>query len=188
MTSISTSHQTDTAVFGGGCFWCTEALFQRLNGVTRVVPGYAGGHLPHPNYEEVCAGGTGHAEVVQIEFDPEVITYQQLLDVFMHTHEPTSLNRQGNDVGTQYRSIILTTSPEQRDQAEQYIKDLIASGEYTQPIVTEIKPLEIFYKAENYHLNYFNKNGYQPYCSIIIAPKVQKFLKQYSKLASGTDQ
>lgn len=175
--------RNEIAVFGGGCFWCTEAIFQRIRGVITVESGYAGGHLPHPNYDEVCSGSTGHAEVIRITFDPVVVTYAQLLDVFMHTHEPTSLNRQGNDVGTQYRSIILTTTQEQLQQTERYIKQLIDDGEFTQPIVTEVKPLDLFYKAEDYHLNYFNKNGYQPYCSIVIAPKVQKFLKQYGKMA-----
>lgn len=170
----------ELAVFGGGCFWCTEAIFQRLYGVTSVKPGYAGGTLENPSYEDVCNGDTGHAEVIQVEFNPEQIPYIALLEVFMHTHEPTSLNRQGNDIGPQYRSVIFYSSQEQKEVAEKYIQEL--SKEFTKPIVTEISPLEVFYPAESYHENYFNKNGYQPYCQVIIAPKVKKFMEKYGKI------
>lgn len=173
-----TSHE-EIAVFGGGCFWCTEAIFKRLKGVTSVMPGYAGGNLKNPSYHEVCEGTTGHAEVIEIRFNPEEITYVDLLNVFMHTHDPTSLNRQGNDVGTQYRSVIFFSSPEQKKQAEAYIQELTASGEYSLPIVTEVQKLDVFYPAESYHKDYFDKNAYQPYCQVIIAPKVKKLLTTY---------
>lgn len=172
----------EVAVFGGGCFWCTEAFFQRLNGVESVLPGYSGGELKDPSYEEVCGGNTGHAEVLKIEYDADIIQFKTLLDVFMHTHDPTSLNRQGNDVGPQYRSVIFYTNEEQKKISQDYLVEIAA--EFPKPVVTEIQPLGEFYKAESYHENYFNKNGYQPYCSVIIAPKVKKFLEKYGKLAA----
>ncbi len=171
----------EIAVFGGGCFWCTEAIFQRLKGVDSVLPGYSGGELKDPSYEEVCSGTTGHAEVIKIEFDADEISFAALLDVFMNTHDPTTLNRQGNDVGPQYRSVIFYANEEQKKITEQYLKD--HAGDFSKPIVTEMQPLGEFYKAESYHENYFNKNGYQPYCSVIIAPKVKKFLEKYGKMA-----
>lgn len=175
-----------TAVLGGGCFWCTEALFKRLKGVISVKPGYAGGTLKDPSYHEVCEGTTGHAEVIEVQFDPSVISYPELLDVFMHTHDPTSLNRQGNDVGTQYRSVIFFTSEEQKKTAETYLKELGASGEFSQPIVTEVQKLDVFYPAESYHADYFEKNSYQPYCQVIIAPKIKKFLSSYKDKLQDT--
>lgn len=172
--------QSEIAVFGGGCFWCTEALFKRLRGVISVKPGYAGGNRPNPTYHQVCTGLTGHAEVIQIEYDPSVIPYSDLLEIFWHTHNPTSLNRQGNDEGEQYRSIILYTSEEQQKTAEASKLAADSSGEFDKPIVTEIKKLEKFYEAEADHFNYFENNSYQPYCQLIIAPKVKHFLAKYS--------
>lgn len=171
----------EIAVFGGGCFWCTEAVFTRLRGVQSVLPGYAGGSVPHPSYDDVCSGTTGHAEVIRIAFDPTVITFEQLLDVFMNTHDPTTLNRQGNDVGTQYRSVILYTSDHQKKIAEKYLAS--HQKDWHRPIVTQIEPLTDFYEAESYHKDYFAKNDYQPYCQVIIAPKVKHFLEQYSDIA-----
>ena len=163
--------------FGGGCFWCLEAVFQRLNGVKTVVSGYAGGQVPNPTYKQVCEGTTGHAEVVQIEFDPSKITYDKLLDVFWAAHDPTTLNRQGADVGTQYRSIILTENDEQKKAAEASKQK--AQPEFKDPIVTQIEPLKTFYKAEDYHQNYYNQNaGTNPYCAVVIRPKLQKLLKE----------
>ena len=167
----------ETAVLGGGCFWCTEALFRRLKGVHSVMPGYAGGTLKNPSYHEVTTGTTGHAEVIKIDFDPSIIRYSDLLDIFFHTHNPTSLNRQGNDVGTQYRSIILYSTPEQKIQAEEKIQEL--GAEFSEPIVTTVEPLTDFYDAEGYHKDYYEKNEYQPYCQVIIAPKVQKLMEKY---------
>ncbi len=173
-------NSTETAVFGGGCFWCTEAIFQQLKGVSSVLPGYAGGQLDSPSYHDVTGGNTGHAEVIKIEFDPKIIPYKDLLDVFMHTHNPTSLNRQGNDVGTQYRSIVLYTTDEQRQVAEKSLLDLQSSGEYQEPIVTEVEPLTKFYEAENYHQNYYERNKDDAYCNVIISPKLQKLREKYS--------
>lgn len=170
----------DTAIFGGGCFWCTEAVFQRLKGISKVISGYAGGYTENPTYGDVSDGLTGHAEVIQIEFDPKEITYNELLDIFFHVHDPTTLNKQGADAGTQYRSIILYTSEEQKQQAEEMLKKLKESKEFDSPIVTEIKPLQKFYTAEEYHQNYYNTNQNQPYCQIVITPKVNKFLQKYA--------
>jgi peptide-methionine (S)-S-oxide reductase len=164
----------DTATLGGGCFWCLEAAFQQLRGITRVQSGYAGGDTPDPSYEAVCAGTTGHAEVVQVEFDPAAITYRDLLDVFFTIHDPTQLNRQGNDVGTQYRSVIFHHNDLQRTTAEQAIVDLRPAGLWAGEIVTEIAPLEMFYPAEGYHDDYFRRNPGQPYCQFVVAPKVAK--------------
>jgi peptide-methionine (S)-S-oxide reductase len=168
-----------TATFGGGCFWCVEAVFQQLKGVDRVVSGYAGGRVPNPTYHQVCSGSTGHAEVAQITYDPQVVSYPELLEVFWKTHDPTTLNRQGNDVGTQYRSIILTHDDEQRQLAEAYKAKLDASGAFDGPIVTEIVPLTKFYPAEDYHQNYYRSNPRQGYCQYVIGPKVEKFRKVF---------
>ncbi|TPE43306.1 peptide-methionine (S)-S-oxide reductase MsrA [Pontibacter mangrovi] len=176
----------ETATFGNGCFWCTEAVFQELEGVETVVPGYTGGHTENPLYKQVCSGSTGHAEVLQITYDPAKITFEELLEVFWKTHDPTTLNRQGNDVGTQYRSAIFYHSPEQKLLAEKYKKELDSSGAFPSPIVTEIVPLDKFYAAEDYHKNYFNTHGHEPYCSFVIRPKLDKFRKVFSeKLKKG---
>lgn len=168
------------ATLGGGCFWCLEAVFQQLRGVTEVQPGYAGGHVPNPTYEQVCAGTTGHAEVVQITFDPDVITYRELLDVFFSIHDPTTPDRQGDDVGPQYRSIILYHDDEQRRIAEEVIRELEQSGAWSDPIVTQVVPLEAFYPAEEYHKDYFRRNPERAYCRLVIAPKVEKFRRRFS--------
>jgi len=162
------------AVFGGGCFWCLDAVFRRVDGVKNVTAGYAGGRRPNPNYEQVCTGVTGHAEVVEIEFDENMISYDELLDIFFQIHDPTQLNRQGNDVGSQYRSIILYLNEKQKEKALKKIKQLKKEG---LNVVTEVKPLEVFYRAEEYHQDYFTKNPYQPYCIYVVAPKVEKYLK-----------
>ena len=170
---------TETATLAGGCFWCLEAVYDQLKGVSSVVSGYAGGKTPNPTYEAVCGGRTGHAEVVQIEFDPAVISYQNLLDVFFTIHDPTTLNRQGNDVGTQYRSAIYTHSPEQKAAAERTIAALNEAKLWPTRIVTEVTPLDVFYPAEDYHQKYFVKHPSQGYCQVIIAPKVAKFRSKY---------
>ncbi|MCS6832617.1 MAG: peptide-methionine (S)-S-oxide reductase MsrA, partial [Flammeovirgaceae bacterium] len=169
--------KTEVATFGAGCFWCVEAVFQRLKGVEKVVSGYSGGAIPNPTYEQVCTGTTGHAEVCQITFNPDQIRFEELLEVFWQTHDPTTLNRQGNDVGTQYRSVIFYHTPQQKEIAEKYKKSLDASGVFSKPIVTEISPFTAFYPAESYHQNYFNNNPYQPYCRFVVQPKVDKFKK-----------
>lgn len=169
------------ATLGGGCFWCLEAVFERLDGVTRVVSGYAGGEVPDPTYREVCSGLTGHAEVVQVEFDPQQLAYTELLAVFFATHDPTTLNRQGNDIGTQYRSIILTHDDEQAAAARQVIAALQAAGELPGPVVTQVEPLQIFYAAEDYHQEYFRQNSDRPYCRLVVAPKVAKFKKLFAE-------
>ncbi len=174
----------EIAVLGGGCFWCVEAVFQRLKGVRSVESGYAGGHAANPTYRAVCEGSTGHAEVCRITFEPEVVDYRTLLEVFFAVHDPTTRNRQGNDVGTQYRSIILTTSPEQEQTARTLTSELTASGAFASPIVTEVQPLETFHPAESYHQNYFNDNPSQPYCAYVVAPKVKKFLGHFAQLAN----
>jgi len=167
------------ATFGSGCFWCTEAIFERLNGVVKVESGYAGGTVKDPTYEEVCSGTTGHAEVTQITYDPKLITYDELLEVFWKTHDPTTLNRQGNDVGTQYRSVIYYHNDEQKKLAEKYKEELNKSGIWDKPIVTEISQFTNFYPAENYHQDYYENNPAQPYCSFVITPKVEKFEKVF---------
>ncbi len=174
--------KTEVAVFGGGCFWCTEAVFDELRGVVSVMPGYAGGSVKNPTYEQVCSGRTGHAEVIRIEFDPSRITYTDLLTVFFATHDPTTLNRQGNDVGTQYRSIILYRSEEQKREAESFIKELNDSSAHGKPVVTEVKPHDEFYEAEEYHRKYYENNSYRPYCQVIISPKLHKVHKQFTEL------
>jgi len=171
----------ETAVFGGGCFWCLEAVFQRLPGVTSVESGYMGGRNENPTYKQVCAGNTGHAEVVRVTFDPGQISYHDLLAVFFATHDPTTLNRQGNDVGTQYRSVIFYNSDEQRRQAQQAIAELTSGHEFPAPIVTAVEPAATFFIAEDYHQNYFNENSEQPYCRFIIAPKLEKFRKTFAE-------
>ncbi|MCB0265513.1 MAG: peptide-methionine (S)-S-oxide reductase MsrA [Calditrichaeota bacterium] len=168
------------ATFGGGCFWCVEAVFLELKGVEKVVSGYAGGKIPNPTYEQICSGTTGHAEVIQIAFDPAVISYDQLLTVFWHVHDPTTLNRQGADVGTQYRSTIMVHNEEQRSIAEVSKAETDASGLWNDPIVTEIVLLDVFYPAESYHQDYYNRNPRQGYCSFVIAPKMQKFRKEFA--------
>ncbi len=168
------------AVFGGGCFWCTEAVFQMLKGVISVAPGYAGGTTPNPTYEQVCTGKTGHAEVIRIEYDPSQITYSELLTVFFATHDPTALNRQGNDVGTQYRSAIFYTNEDQKADAERFIESL--KEEPGDPVVTEVAPLDVFYEAEDYHRNYYRENAGNPYCQVVISPKVQKVKEKFSAL------
>jgi peptide-methionine (S)-S-oxide reductase len=163
---------------GAGCFWCVEAVFEQLRGVTKVVSGYAGGHTPNPTYQEVCGKNTGHAEVVQVTFDPQQISLRELLDVFFTTHDPTTPNRQGADVGSQYRSIILYQSPEQKQLAEQVIAEINAQQVWSAPIVTEIKPLEVFYPAEPEHVQYYQRNQNQGYCRMVIEPKIAKLRKQ----------
>jgi len=179
----SSGGKTDTATFGTGCFWCTEAIFQRLDGVVKVVSGYSGGNVENPSYEQVSTGTTGHAEACQIIYDPAKISYDELLEVFWKTHDPTTLNRQGNDIGPQYRSVIFFTNPSQKEKAEHYKAALDKSGAFNNPIVTAIEPYRNFYSAENYHQDYYDQNGGQPYCRFVIAPKVEKFEKVFhSKL------
>jgi peptide-methionine (S)-S-oxide reductase len=171
-----------TAVFGGGCFWCTEAIFSELKGVLSVMPGYAGGAIKNPTYESVSGGTTGHAEVTKIDYDPKEISYEDLLTVFFYTHDPTTLNRQGADIGEQYRSIILYASEDQKNKAEEFIKELRESKAYDKPIVTEVKPLGEFYEAEEHHRNYYKKNANAPYCQLVIAPKLEKLEKRFGEL------
>jgi peptide-methionine (S)-S-oxide reductase len=174
------------ATLGGGCFWCLEPIFKDLTGVEGVIVGYSGGTVPNPSYEQVCTGKTGHAEVVQISFDPGTISFTEILEVFFSAHDPTTPNRQGGDVGPQYRSIIFYHSQEQKEKAERVIEGLNASRTWKTPIVTEVVPFKEFYKAEAYHQDYFAKNPRQAYCQVVIAPKVEKFQKQYSpKLKKG---
>src|SRR5438445_8698509 len=169
----------ETATLAGGCFWCLEAVYDELRGVERVISGYAGGSVPHPTYEQVCSGRTGHAEVVQVTFDPEVISFREILEVFFTIHDPTTPNRQGADVGTQYRSAIFYHSPEQEQVAREVIAATNASGIWRAPLVTQLEPLDRFYPAEGYHQNYYERNPYQPYCQVIIAPKVAKVRERY---------
>ncbi len=173
------SETTSTAVLAGGCFWCLEAVFDGLEGVSKVSSGYAGGHVANPTYEQVCTGRTGHAEVVKLEFDPAVVSYADILRVFFTLHDPTTKDRQGNDIGTQYRSAIYYQGEEQRQTAEAVMGEVTANGIYADPLVTELEPLATFYPAEAYHEDYFAKNPRQPYCAAVIAPKVAKFRKLY---------
>ena len=173
--------ELQTAILGGGCFWCLEAVFQRVAGVKSVESGYMGGHVENPTYKQVCTGTTGHAEVVRVTFDPDEASYRDLLDVFFAVHDPTTLNRQGNDVGTQYRSVIFYNSEEQRREAEQIIAELRAAHKFSAPIVTAIQPATAFFVAEDYHQNYFNENSEQPYCRFVIAPKLEKFGKTFTE-------
>lgn len=170
-----------TTVLGGGCFWCLEAVFDNLQGVKSVESGYMGGQLQKPTYRQVCAGNTGHAEVVRITFDADDISFSELLDVFFTIHDPTTLNRQGNDVGTQYRSVIFYMSDEQRREAEKRIAALTAARTYPDPIVTAVEPAKEFYMAEDYHQEYFANNSYQPYCQFVVAPKVRKFQEKFAE-------
>jgi peptide-methionine (S)-S-oxide reductase len=174
------SSELKKATFGAGCFWCTEAVFLNVNGVTKVVSGYSGGNVKNPSYREVCTGMTGHAEVTQITYDPKVVSFEDLLEVFWNTHDPTTLNRQGADEGTQYRSVVFYNDNEQKKIAEQYKKQLEASHIYASPIVTEIGPLINFYAAEDYHQNYYALNPNQGYCQYVIRPKVEKFKKHFA--------
>jgi len=169
---------TEIATLGGGCFWCTEAVFQQLRGVQTVESGYTGGEVDNPTYEQICEGTTGHAEVVQLTFDPEVISFREILEVFFTIHDPTTLNRQGNDVGTQYRSVVYYHSPEQQDVARHVIAEM--ANVWDAPIVTELSPIGTFYKAENYHQNFFRQNPMQGYCAFIVAPKVSKFRQTFA--------
>jgi peptide-methionine (S)-S-oxide reductase len=172
----------NTATLAGGCFWCTEAIFKRLNGVHSVVAGYSGGTAKNPTYEQVCSGNTGHAEAIQIEFDPEQLAYKTLLDVFFHLHDPTTKNQQGADYGTQYRSVIFYHDEEQKTDAEQVIEEIERQNVYKNPIVTEVVPFTKFYAAEDYHKDYFARNSSAPYCQVVIDPKIRKLLEEYKPL------
>ncbi|AXA92764.1 peptide-methionine (S)-S-oxide reductase MsrA [Massilia sp. YMA4] len=174
---------TEIAVLGGGCFWCTEAVYLEVKGVTKVESGYTGGAQPNPTYEQVCAGTTGHAEVVRLEFDPDVISYRDILEIFFTIHDPTTLNRQGNDVGTQYRSVIYYQSPEQEAMARQVMAEM--AHVWDAPIVTEISPAQPYYKAEDYHQNYFAQHPLQGYCAFVVEPKVTKFRKMHAARLKG---
>ena len=179
--------RSEEATLGGGCFWCLEAVFQELTGVESVVSGYAGGGVPRPTYQQVCGGRTGHAEVVQVRFDPDVLDYKDLLRVFFTIHDPTTKDRQGADSGTQYRSVIFHHSEAQRAAAEDVMKEVGAAGLYGDPLVTELKPMEEFWPAEPYHADYYRRNPAQPYCRIVIDPKVAKFRQQFrDRLQKGT--
>ena len=182
---MENNHQREVATLAGGCFWCLEAVYDDLRGVESVKSGYAGGEAPNPTYKQVCSGTTGHAEVVQVTFDPQVVSFHELLEVFFTIHDPTTLNRQGADIGTQYRSAIFYHSPEQREVAQQTIDELNEQQIWDAPIVTELAPLEAYYKAEDYHQEYFANNASQPYCRAVVAPKVSKFRQKFlSKLKS----
>ncbi|HZG43548.1 MAG TPA: peptide-methionine (S)-S-oxide reductase MsrA [Longimicrobium sp.] len=175
-----TDRGREVATLGGGCFWCTEAVFVELRGVDRVVSGYMGGQLPNPSYEQVCSGRTGHAEVIQVTFDPAAVSFREILEVFFTTHDPTTLNRQGGDEGTQYRSVVFHHDDEQRRVAEEVIREMTERRLYDDPIVTEVSPAAQFYPAESYHQDYYARNPYQGYCQVVIAPKVSKFRKEYT--------
>jgi peptide-methionine (S)-S-oxide reductase len=178
---VSTTEKIDTATFGTGCFWCTEALFEQLNGVMKVTSGYSGGKVANPTYKAVCTGETGHAECVQVQYEPNKISYDELLEVFWQVHDPTTLNRQGADVGTQYRSAIFFHTPEQKEKAEHYKQELDKSGAFNNPIVTEIAPFSKFYPAEDYHQEYYaNNKNTNPYCAVVIRPKMEKFQKAFA--------
>jgi peptide-methionine (S)-S-oxide reductase len=181
MEASQGNNKSQVTTLGGGCFWCLDPLFAELEGVIKVEVGYAGGDVPDPSYQAVCTGRTGHAEVVQVTFNPYVISYEELLEIFFTMHDPTTLNRQGADVGTQYRSIILYHDEEQQRAAEQVMREFEQAGIWGDPIVTQIQPLEEYYRAEEYHQDYFNKNPDQGYCSFVIAPKVVKFRKKFAK-------
>ncbi len=176
---MNQEHGNEVITLGGGCFWCTEAVFSELRGVVKVESGYAGGTVPNPTYQQVCGGATGHAEVIQVTFDPSVVSLKEILEVFFTTHDPTTLNRQGGDTGTQYRSVVFYHSPEQKAVAEQVIQELTAAKLWRTKVVTELTPFTTFYKAEDYHQEYFANNGRQPYCQMVIAPKVAKFREHY---------
>lgn len=174
----------ETIVFGGGCFWCTEAIFKMIKGVHSVLPGYAGGTVPNPTYEQVCNGTTGHAESVKIEYDPTVVSVRSLLTIFFGSHDPTTRNRQGADVGTQYRSVIFHTTPSQKTEIETFIAEINASNKLGKPVVTEVEPLDIFYEAEDYHKDYFAHNKTNPYCEVVINPKLEKVQKEFANLVN----
>ena len=178
--------RTEVATLAGGCFWCTEAAFEELEGVLDVVPGYAGGHVPHPTYEQVCTGTTGHAEAVQVTFDPDRISYRELLEVFFTVHDPTTPNRQGPDVGHQYRSAIFCHSPEQEQVAREVIAEMERQGVWPDPIVTEVVPFTNFYPAEDYHRDYYRRHPDQAYCAAVVAPKLEKFRKRYRDRLKGS--
>ncbi|MFN5478129.1 MAG: peptide-methionine (S)-S-oxide reductase MsrA [Sphingobacteriales bacterium] len=180
LQASSNQMNNETAIFGNGCFWCTEALFQQLEGVSSVQSGYSGGHVENPTYEEVCEKTTGHAEAIKVVYDPSKISFDELLEVFWQTHDPTTLNRQGNDVGPQYRSVIFYMNEDQKKKAEFYKEKLGKSGAFDNPIVTAIEPYKNFYVAENYHQNYYKLNGSQPYCYFVIRPKMEKFQKVFA--------
>lgn len=182
MADAKTTNDTEVAVFGAGCFWCVEAIYQRVNGVLAVESGYAGGHVQNPTYQQVTTGRTGHAEVTRVEFNPEEISFEELLEVFWHTHDPTTLNRQGADVGPQYRSAIFYLNDTQKEIAERSLQKTDASDLWDDPIVTEVTPLTNYSTAEDYHQNYFNNNPNAGYCSVVIAPKVAKFKKDFPHL------
>jgi peptide-methionine (S)-S-oxide reductase len=177
---MTNNPENEVATLGGGCFWCLEAVFEQLRGVTKVESGYAGGHASHPTYGQVCSGATGHAEVVQVTFDPGIISYRDILDVFFATHDPTTRNRQGADVGTQYRSVIFYHSADQKRIAEERIKELDAAGTWDAPIVTEVVPFREFYPAEDYHQGYYRSNPGQSYCQVVVSPKVARFRKAFA--------
>jgi peptide-methionine (S)-S-oxide reductase len=179
-TKPDDTEKYQTATFGQGCFWCSEAVFQNLKGVISVASGYSGGKSENPSYEDVCSGTTGHAEVIQVVFDPEIISYEELLKAFWNSHDPTTLNRQGNDIGTQYRSVIFYHDQHQKDLAESYKTALDLSGVFSKPVVTEISPFTHFYKAEDYHQQYYILHGQAPYCQFVIRPKLEKFQKVFS--------
>jgi len=181
-TNQTNNRGLKVAAFGGGCFWCTEAVFKMLRGVTSVRPGYAGGYTQNPTYEEVLNGATGHAEVVRIEYDPAIIAFEKLLTVFFASHDPSQLNRQGNDVGTQYRSVVFYTSPEQIGAADKMIKEINESSTAGDPVVTEVVPLEAFYEAEDYHKDYYERNKNAGYCQLVINPKIEKVQKKFAEL------
>jgi len=173
------NNNTETATLANGCFWCSEAIFKRLKGIESVLPGYAGGTVKNPSYDEVCMENTGHAESIQVKFDPRIISFEKILNIFWHTHNPTTLNRQGNDIGTQYRSAIFFHDEKQKAIAEKSKKDLEQAGLYKDPIVTEITPFKNFYIAEDYHKNYYDKHQEVPYCNFVIDPKIHKLLQHY---------
>jgi peptide-methionine (S)-S-oxide reductase len=192
-------NKIEVAIFGGGCFWCTEAIFKMLNGVESVSPGYTGGAVPNPTYDQVCTGNTGHAEAIKIEYDPEKISFETLMTVFFGSHDPTTLNRQGNDIGTQYRSAIFYTTPKQKEEAEKFIAELnsppASSREASRagkkegdPIVTEITSLSIFYPAENYHKDYFSNHSQAPYCQVVINPKLEKVQQKFAELLKSNNE
>jgi peptide-methionine (S)-S-oxide reductase len=181
MTNLESNPGLQLATFASGCFWCTEAIFQNVDGVEKVVSGYMGGKVKNPTYKDVCTGQTGHAEVIQLTYNPKEVSYDELLEIFWKTHDPTTLNRQGADAGTQYRSAIFYHNDDQKQLAEKYKKKLTEAEVFDQPIVTEITPASVFYKAEDYHQNYYNLNGDAPYCSMVIQPKVEKFKKVFKE-------
>ena len=180
-SELSAQQNTEIAILGGGCFWCLEAVYVELRGVQRVVSGYTGGHVPNPSYEAVCSGTTGHAEVVEVTFDPSIISFQDILRVFFTIHDPTTLNRQGADVGTQYRSAIYYRNPAQKEIAEAVMTEVENAGVWDGKIVTEVTPAEVYYPAEEYHQDFFENNPHQPYCQFIVAPKVLKLRKDFAE-------